>query len=292
MRRRPAHRPRPAGRGRGARHRPAHRRARRGVRAARRPGAERARRPGHGQGGHEAAAGRDRRRVRAGPRLVHEGHAGAAQDADRGRWPRGLRPGRPRHVDRRPASRCDPSRPVPRLRPVTRRPAGEARRHAPVQGAPDLRGRRDRALDRPGGLRRAGADPHAHGERSGRWPRRPHRGGRAGVGAGRSGDGRRGRRRHAWPSSPSPWAPSDWWPGSPACSPPGGEAHHEPPARSYSSPARRSRCPRARRRTRRSSRSARPPAAPPTAASARSAWPSRAGSATRTSPCGAPPGAR
>ena len=215
-------------------------------------------------------------------------------DTDRGRWPRRSTDQVARdHLDRRRRAGVDRARPVPRLRAVAARARREGRRHAAVQGAPDLRGRRDRALDRPGGRRRAGADRHAHGEPERAAATAPAtEAATAGVGAGRSGDGRHAAATTRWPSSPSRSGALGLVAGLAAlASPHGGEARHEPPARS--SPRRRgaSRCPPARRRTRRSSRSARPPAPPRRSlGSVRVAFAARISDANLT--VRAPPGAR
>jgi hypothetical protein len=96
--------------------------------------------------------------------------------ADRGRRARAPRADRAHHVDRRSgAGRDHRAGPVPGLRAVGRDAGRRARVQAHLQGAADLSGRRGRALDRPGGRRRAGPDRLTDGRRRGRRPWRPRR---------------------------------------------------------------------------------------------------------------------
>ena len=154
---------------------------------------------------------------------------GKAERADRGRRRlRGRRGGPPDHLVGRPHR----PRRVRRLRALAAHAQGRGGRQAHVQGAPDLRGRRRRPLDRARGRRRARPDRDADGRRERRRPRR------AGVRPRHRGLVRR-RRRGAEPAggetgSARPRTPRP--PSRPTAAPTGSPSPRSP---SPSSPCRR-----------------------------------------------------
>ena len=143
------------------------------VHAPRRTRPQRARRRRHDQGRRPAAAGLRSRPPTSRCRLDRSRSPSRSWPSRSRSRARRQRAGRADHLDRRRQAGRDPARPVPGLRPL----AGDARGRSPaqahLQGAADLPGRRGRALDRPGGRRRARPDRDAHRRRRGRRPRRP-----------------------------------------------------------------------------------------------------------------------